>query len=165
MAGLLKTLKPISGPFSEQTTLLLLIALVISYLTLLWPFISPLRKQIRNYLRETFKLGCKDVRQSQKMTTVFSDLNLNIKVSQTFLELNYQIVLRIFQHHKPTSNFRTFLTTSNLRYSQRTKKYCFNHKINSCALENVILSMGSILHIELLDLILNTVKMEKTIRS
>ena len=28
------------------------------------------------------------------------------------------------------------LPTSNLRYSQRTKKFCFNHKINSSALEN-----------------------------
>ena len=38
------------------------------------------------------------------------------------------------------------LPTSNLRYSQRNEKYCFNHKINSSALENSNLKIGSTLH-------------------
>ena len=62
---------------------------------------------------------------------------LEYKVLNYFMELTSN-QLPIFE--------KLHLPTSNLRYSQRTKKYCYNHKINSYALENFILNIGSVLH-------------------
>ena len=62
---------------------------------------------------------------------------LEYKVLNYFMKLNSNR-LSIFE--------KLYLPTSNLRYSQWTKKYCFNHKINSTALENSILIIGSTLH-------------------
>ena len=70
MATGIKTLKRISRLFPEQTRLLLLNALVMSF-TRLRPFTGQLQKQLLYYFGETIKLGCKDVLQSQKIRQFF----------------------------------------------------------------------------------------------
>ena len=129
--------------------------------TLLSPFTGLLKKQLFYPFRETIKLGCKNVLQSQKIQQFFwsktsnsAELLMNsldelkhqilpIKLSLEYKVLNY--FMKLTSNQLPIFE-KLHLPTSNLRYSHGTKKYCVNHKINSSALENSILNIDSTLH-------------------
>ena len=147
MATGMKTLKRISRPVPEQTRLLLLNALVISHL------------HYSGLLLVSSKNNCFITLEKQLSWAVKTCFNRKKYDSSFDLKLKHQILpIKFFLEYKVLNYFMNFtsnqlpifkklhLTTSNLRYSQRTKKYCFNHKINSSALENSILNIGSTLH-------------------
>ena len=128
MAAVTNTLKRISELFREQTRQLNLIALVknqLHYYMLFYrkPFISELEKQILQYNSEISKMGCKDVLQSQKYSS-----SSDLKEQKQILLVMFFLYKLLHYFMKLTRNQLTVfqklhLTTSTLRYSQRTIKY------------------------------------------
>ena len=147
MATGIKIIKRISRPFPEQTRLLLLNALVISQL------------HYSGLLLASSKNNCFITLEKQLSWAVKTCFNRKKYDSSSDLKPKHQILpIKFLLEHKVLNYFMKYtsnqlpifkklhLPTSNLRYSQRTKKYCFNHKINSFALESSILIIGSTLH-------------------
>ena len=146
MATGIKKIKRISRPFPEHTRLLLLNALVISHLHYSGLLLASSKNKCFITLKKQLSWAVKTRFNCKKYGS--SDLKLKHQILPIKFLLEYK-VLNYFM--KFTSNQlpifkKLHLPTSNLRYSQRTKKYCFNHKINSSALENSILNIGSTLH-------------------
>ena len=152
MATVIKTIKRISSPFPEQTRLVLLNALVISHL------------HYSGLLLASSKNNCFITLENQLSWAVKTCLSRKKYDSSSDLKLKHQILpIKFLLEYKILNYFMKFtsiqlpifkklhLQTSNLRYSQRTKKHCFNYKINSSALENYILNIGSTLHNKLLN--------------
>ena len=116
MAAGIKTLKCSSCPFTEQTRLLLMNALVISHLHFSVLLLASSKKLLR-YFGETIKLGCEDVLQSQdelqdnasfdlkpKRSHSPSIVFLGIQSTKLFYE-TYRKKFPIFEIlHLPTSN-------------------------------------------------------------
>ena len=147
MATGIKTLKRISRPFPQQTRLLILNALVTNHLhySSFLPASSKntcftnLEKQLSWAVKTGFICKNYDISSDLKL----KHLILPIKFFLEYKVLNY--LMKLTSNQLPIFE-KLHLPTSNLGYSHRTKKYCFNHKINSSALENSILNIGSTLH-------------------
>ena len=115
--------------------------------TILRPFIGQLKNTCFITLEKQLSWAVKTC-FNRKINDSSSDLKQKHQIVpiKFFLEckvLNY--CMKLTSSQLPIFE-KLHLPASNLRYSQRTKKNCFNHKINLSALENSILIIGSTRH-------------------